>query len=163
MAKLGKREIFILAVMALFILYAVYVYIIADHLPGKKIETSRESVKIDTFIGGIKDEFNKNKLSDFDSYVTINASREWGKNPFLKKDLYRTWLAKDAVGTTAVKMIYSGYVDSGKNKMAIINGLEYINGEQLKEEGYILRQIMPSKVIIFDKRTGNSLEIPIQE
>jgi hypothetical protein len=60
-------------------------------------------------------------------------------------------------------MIYSGYVESGKNKMAIINGLEYRAGEQLKEEGYTLKQITPLKVLIFDKRTGIDLEIPIQE
>ena len=61
------------------------------------------------------------------------------------------------------KIIYSGYVDSGKNKMAVINGIEYRIGEELKEEGYILKQITPSKVMIFNKSTGNKLEIPIQE
>jgi hypothetical protein len=47
--------------------------------------------------------------------------------------------------------------------MAVLNGLEYRAGEQMVEEGYVLKQITPSKVLIFDKRTGNSLEIPIQE
>jgi hypothetical protein len=166
MAKLKKREVVILAVAAIFVLYAVYVYLIADRLPGKKVETSKESVKIETIISGLTDEINKNKLSDFDNYVIKRAPVDWGATPFLKRDLYRAWLAKDGRGgdgIAAVKIIYSGYVDSGKNIMAILNNIEYRIGEELMEKGYILKRITPLKVIIFDKLTGNSLEIPIQE
>jgi hypothetical protein len=60
-------------------------------------------------------------------------------------------------------MIYSGYVDSGKNKTAVINGFEYRIGEQLEIEGYVLKQITPSSVLIFNKNTGNKEEIPLQE
>jgi hypothetical protein len=36
-------------------------------------------------------------------------------------------------------------------------------GEQLEIEGYVLKQITPSKVLIFNKNTGNQEEIPLQE
>jgi hypothetical protein len=163
MANLKKREIVILVIAALFVLYAVYVYLIAGHLTGKKAAASAESVKTETFVTGLADDLNKNKISDFDNYIIQRTAVEWRKNPFLKRDLYRAWMAKDGGGGTAVKIIYSGYVDSGKKKMAVLNNLEYRIGEELKEEGYVLKQIMPSKVVIFDKRTGNNLEIPIQE
>ena len=164
MAKLKKREIVILALAAIFVLYAVYVYLIAGRLPGKKVETGKESVKIETIISGVTDELNKNKLSDFDNYIIKRALIDWGKSPFLKRDLYRAWLAKDSIsGIAAVQIIYSGYVDTGKNKLAVLNGIEYRIGEELKEKDYILKNIMSSKVIIFNKRTGNNLEIPIQE
>jgi len=163
MANLKKREIVILVIAALFILYAAYVYLIAGHLTGKKVATSAESVKTEAFITGLADDLNKNKISDFDNYIIQRTAADWRKNPFLKRDLYRAWLAKDGGVGSAVKIIYSGYVDSGKKKMAVLNNLEYRIGEELKEEGYVLKQIMPSKVVIFDKRTGNNLEIPIQE
>jgi hypothetical protein len=63
----------------------------------------------------------------------------------------------------SAKIIYSGYVDSGKNKMAVINGFEYRIGEPLVIEGYVLKQITPSKILIFNKNTGNKEEIPLQE
>jgi len=47
--------------------------------------------------------------------------------------------------------------------MAIINNVEYRINEELMEEGYVLKQITPSKVTIYDKNSGNSIEIPIQE
>nr|HPQ51529.1 hypothetical protein [Alphaproteobacteria bacterium] len=63
----------------------------------------------------------------------------------------------------AAPIIYSGYVDTGKSKLAVLNGIEYRIGEELKEEGFVLKKIMSSKVVIFDKRAGNNLEIPLQE
>ena len=165
MAKLKKREIIILAVAAIFVLYAVYAYLIADRQKGKKVETGKDSVKIETVISGLTDELNKNKLSDFDNYIIKKAQVNWGINPFLRRDLYKAWLAKDSGsgGIAALKITYSGYVDTGINKLAVLNGIEYKIGEELKEEGYILKNITSSKVIIFDKRAGNNLEIPIQE
>ncbi|MBN1363960.1 MAG: hypothetical protein JW976_04055 [Syntrophaceae bacterium] len=166
MAKLKKREIFLVAVAAIFVLYAVYVYLIADRQKGKKVEPSKESVKIEQVISGLTDELNKNKLSDFDNHVIRLAHVNWGATPFLKRNLYRLWLAKDgkgAEGINAVKIVYSGYVDSGKNIMAILNNIEYRIGEELMEKGYVLKGITPSKVTIFDKLAGNNLEIPIQE
>ena len=168
--KLEKREIIILVVAALFVLYAVYAYFIAPS--GKKVKatapgtavtaTTAGPVKTESFAGEINAELARNKISDFDKYVIKRAETQSRNNPFLKKDLYREWLAKDNKGTTA-KLIYSGYVDSKNNMVAIINGVEYKAGEKLVEEGYVLKRITPSKVFIFDKRTGSNLEILIQE
>jgi hypothetical protein len=47
--------------------------------------------------------------------------------------------------------------------MAVINGFEYRIGEELEIEGYILKRITPSKVLIVNKNTGNKEEIPLQE
>jgi hypothetical protein len=162
MANLKKREIIILVIAALFVLYAVYALLIAGRLPGKKVQTSADSVKIETLVSGMANDLNKNKLSDFDNYIIKRAPVDWGKSPFLNRDLFRAWLAKDS-GGGSVKILYSGYVDSGKYKMAVLNNVEYRIGEELKEEGYILKRITPLKVIIFDKRAGNNFEIPIQE
>lgn len=165
MAGLKKREIIILAVAAIFVLYAIYELLIAGHLPVKaKVKTGGESVKIESLISGLNDELNKNKLSAFENYVIKRTADAWGKNPFIGKNMFRAWLAKDGKGVAvSVKIIYSGYVDSGKRKMAVLNDIEYRIGEALEEEGYVLKSISPSKVIIFDKRSGSNIEIPIQE
>jgi hypothetical protein len=163
MANLKKREIIILAIAGLFILYAGYVYLFAGST-SKKVATSGDSVKMETSLSGLKDDLNRSKLSDLDAYVVRKTGVNGSRNPFLTRDLYRSWVAKDgSAGNMLIKIVYSGYVESGKNRMAIINGLEYRTGEQLKEEGYILKQITPLKVLIFDKRTGTELDIPIQE
>ena len=164
MDRLKKREIIILVIAALFILYAGYEYLIAGPA-SKKVKTSTESVNINTSSTGITKDLGKDKITDFDAYVIRRMEADWGKNPFWKKDLYKEWGNREGVAKSGVlaKIIYSGYVDSGKNKMAIINGLEYRVGEQLELEGYVLKQITPSSVLIFNKYTGNKEEIPLQE
>ena len=164
MDRLKKREIIILVIAALFILYAGYEYLIAGPA-SKKVKTSTESVNINTSSTGITKDLGKDKITDFDAYVIRRMEADWGKNPFWKKDLYKEWGNREGVAKSGVlaKIIYSGYVDSGKNKMAIINGLEYRVGEELELEGYVLKQITPSSVLIFNKYTGNKEEIPLQE
>ena len=164
MDRLKKREIIILVIAALFILYAGYEYLIAGPA-SKKVKTSTESVNINTSSTGITKDLGKDKITDFDAYVIRRMEADWGKNPFWKKDLYKEWGNREGVAKSGVlaKIIYSGYVDSGKHKMAVINGFEYRIGEQLEIEGYVLKQITPSKVLIFNKNTGNKEEIPIQE
>ena len=53
--------------------------------------------------------------------------------------------------------------NSGLKQIAIINGLEYRVGEQLEMEGYVLKRVTPSKVLIVNKNTGSEVEIPIQD
>ena len=122
-------------------------------------------MKVDTFASGITKDLDKDKITDSDAYVIRRMETDWGKNPFWKKDLYKAWVNREglAKGGALAKIIYSGYVDSGENKMAIINGFEYRIGEQLEIEGYVLKQITPSNVLIFNKNTGNKEEIPLQE
>jgi len=164
MANLKKREIIILALAGLAVLYGVYEYFLADRLFGKKVPISTESQTTATLTGSIADELNKNKLSDSENYIIKQAGVDWGSNPFLNKDLCRAWISKDiAAAANALKLNYSGYVDSGKRRMAIINNVEYRVDEELIEEGYVVKQITPSKVVILDKRSGNTVEIPIQE
>jgi len=164
MVKLKKREIIILVIAVLFILYAGYEYLIAGPA-SKKVKTSTESVNINTSITGITKDLGKDKITDFYAYVIRRMEADWGKNPFWKKDLYKEWVNREGVVKSGVlaRIIYSGYVDSGKNKMAVINGLEYRLGEELELEGYVLKQITPSSVLIFNKYTGNKEEIPLQE
>jgi hypothetical protein len=167
MANLKKREIIILAVAAVFVLYAGYEYLIAGPT-SKKVKTSAsaDSVKVETFTEGITKDLGKDNIDDLDKYVIRRMETDWGKNPFWKKDSYKAWVNREGVAKGSgvlAKIIYSGYVDSGKIKMAIINGFEYRIGEQLEIEGYVLKQITPSKVLIFNKNTGNKEEIPLQE
>lgn len=163
MPKISKREIIILVITALAILYFGYEYFIAGPA-RKKVKTGGETVKIENTVSGLAGEIRKDKLSETDIYVIKKTKETWGKDPFLRRDLYRLWMAKEgSAGGEGAKIIYSGYVDSGRNRIAILNGLEYRIGEELKEEGYVLKHVSPFKVMIFDKRTGSNLEIPLQE
>jgi len=111
----------------------------------------------------------KNAEAGMDEYIIARAEADWKKNPFLDRNSssYKEWASVQRAAASgsgsAAKIIYSGYVDAGKTKIAIIDGLEYQAGEQLEMEGYVLKQITPSIVLIVNKNTGIEVEIPIQE
>jgi hypothetical protein len=107
----------------------------------------------------------KDSLTGLDAYIIGRAETDWKQNPFIEKNYYKEWAAGEGAGASgaSAKIIYSGYVDAGKKKMAVINGLEYAVGESLEIPGYILKTITSSKVVISNGNTGSELEIPIQE
>jgi hypothetical protein len=165
MDKLNKRQIIILIIAALFVVYAAYEYLIAGST-SKKLTTESGNTEIGTFVNGLKDVLVNDVGSGVDVYLITKAEANWQKNPFWDNNSYKEWIliqGAAASGTAGSKIIYSGYVDAGTTKIAIINGLEYRVGEQLEIEGYVLRRISPSKILIGSKFTGSEVEIPIQE
>ena len=167
MDKLNKRQIIILSIAALFVLYAAYEYLIASP-SSKKVSTSQNNQEIGTLVSGLNSELIKDAQDGVDAYIITRAEAGWEKNPFWDRNSssYKAWavIQASAGGSGAgAKIFYSGYVDAGKIKIAIINGVEYRVGEQLEMEGYILKLVTPSKVLIVNKNSGSEVEIPIQE
>lgn len=159
MVKLNKRQIIILAIAALFVLYAAYEYLIAGPA-AKKAKAVANPAQINTFVSDLQSDLLKDIVAGVDAYIIGMAETDWQRNPFWERSSYKEWAAR---GGTSAKIIYSGYVDSGKKKLAVINGLEYRIGEQLEMEGYVLKSITPLKVILLNKNSGSEIEIPIQE
>lgn len=167
MDKLNKRQIIILSIAALFVVYAAYEFLIASPA-SNKIKTTDQKLEINNLVSSVTIDLIKDAQTGIDEYIIARAEANWQKNPFWDRSssLYKEWAAtQGAAGGSglAAKIIYSGYVDAGKMKIAIINGLEYRVGEQLEMEGYVLKRVTPAKVLIVNKNTGSEVEIPIQE
>ncbi len=166
MEKLNKRQIIILSIAALFVVYAAYELLFSSPT-SKNITINDKQLEISNLVDSLNNDLIKDTQSaGMDAYVIARAEANWQKNPFWNRSLYKEWAAIQGVtggGVSATKIIYSGYVDAGIIKIAIINGLEYRVGEQLEMVGYVLKLITPSKVLIVNKNTGSEVEIPIQE
>jgi hypothetical protein len=164
MAKLNKRQIIIIVVAIAAILFAVYTLLFS----GKSSKDAKESNPAgkDNYMSSIAGDLMKNPLNLTDAYIVGRAEADWGKSPFWEKGSYREWASRNDAKTKddpASKIIYSGYVDVGKKKMAVINGLEYSVGEKLEIEGYVLKKITAAKVVISNKNKGSEIEIILQE
>jgi hypothetical protein len=59
-------------------------------------------------------------------------------------------------------LIYSGYVETPRHRVAVINGIEYAVGDRLDQSSYTLRQITPQQVLI-DAPQQRMLAIPLVE
>ncbi|MBU0986869.1 MAG: hypothetical protein KKH68_06405, partial [Proteobacteria bacterium] len=47
-----------------------------------------------------------------------------------------------------VSFTYSGYMETGNQRLAIINGMEYTVGEELEPGGYTVNSISANQVVI---------------
>jgi hypothetical protein len=165
MDKLNKRQIIILSIAALFVVYAAYEYLIASPASKKAKDKQQE---ISASVSALTNNEINDTQAGMDKYIIERAEAIWKKNPFWdrRSNEYKEWAAIHGAASgssSTAKIIYSGYVDAGVVKIAVINGLEYRVGEQLEMDGYVLRRVTPEKVLIINKNTGSEVEIPIQE
>lgn len=162
MKKLEKRQIIILAIAALFVLYAIYELLIAGPA-AKKAKMAVKPAEIETVVNTLSTDLMKYRAGGVDAYLAKRAETDWGKNPFWERESYRVFAGDKEGGVAGVKFIYSGYVDTGREKIAIVNGVEYQPGEALEIEGYELKSVLPESVLIVNRRTGSQLSVPMQE
>jgi hypothetical protein len=163
MSKLNKRQIIILVIMGLAVLFGVY-EIIFDTPAAKKRAVMNSSNS--AISGNVTVALSNNPLERLDAYIIGRAEAEWKGNPFLERNLYKEWTTKEQIIETSnimPKVTYSGYVESDKKKMAIINGMEYTEGEKLDIDGYVLKNITPTKIKIENRKTRSELEIKLQD
>ncbi len=164
MAKLNKRQIIIIIIAIAATVFAAYALLSGGKSP-KDVKDSNQAGK-NNFISTLPGDLLKNPVNLADAYIVGKAEADWGKNPFWEKGSYREWASRDDAKTKndpVAKILYSGYVDVGKKKMAVINGLEYNIGDKLEIDGYVLKKITAAKVVISNKAKGSELEILIQE
>lgn len=160
-----KREKIILAVMGVCILYAAYYFFLSGVGPGApKLAvtggTPADSAKMMTEIAN---SLKKDPATEPDSYVIARAESNWEADPFFKGVLAS---AKDKSGGVAKgpDIVYSGYVDLGVKRIAVINGNPYEVGDKLESTGsYYVRQIDSTRVVIVDREQSRNITIPLKE
>jgi hypothetical protein len=164
MKKLNTRQMIILAVTAIAVLYAGYELLIAGPA-AKKAGKATAPVEEKAALAALTSDIMSNKATAADVYVAQRAEAQWNKNPFWDKASYRAFAQKEEVkgAPQGPKIVYSGYVETGNKKMAIINGWEYEAGQPLEMEGYLLKRVTPSRVLIINRTTGGETYVPIQE
>ncbi len=162
--ELKKREKIILGIMGAVIVYAVYYFLFAGP-PGAptvavKGPGSADSARMMTEIANI---LKKDDKAEPDAYVIARAESNWEADPFLKGVLV-TAKDKPAGAAKGPDIVYSGYVDLGEKRIAVINGNPYEIGDKLEWTGsYYVKQIESTRVIIVDRDNSANIAIPLKE
>jgi hypothetical protein len=175
MPKLTTRQIIILGIMLLAVLYGAYDIFLAGPKKPVVAGAAKTSVDMNAFISDITVAVTKDSPSPVDAYTIKKAETVWKRDPFFERSDYRElFFTKDAAPATATPGVsqppvqkgqfnYTGYVDVGHKKIALINGSEYAVGDALDLEGFVLKGIYPSRIQIYNKETGRTLDVPLQE
>jgi len=167
MAKLGKREMIILGVMAIAILYTAFIYL----SPKKKdpgADTAKKTAELNTFVTDLSGSLKMDTMKNPGTLILARAEKEWTNNPFLNGKDFKKWTeartAKvDGSAVAKIEFVYSGYLEVGRKRMAVINGVEYKEGEALDVKGYMLKSISPAKVVIENRGIGATINVSMLE
>jgi len=173
MRKLNKRQLLILGVMLLVVFYGAYGFFSTGRKGQAVVDTAKKASDLNAFIGDITLALTKEAASPVDAYMIKRAEAEWLRDPFYEpKNDREDAIAKEEAhaqqveaAATALKgqLNYTGYLDMGLKKIAIVNGNEYVTGDALDVGGYVLNGIYPTKIVIYNKATRLTIDIPLQE
>lgn len=154
--------------MAVVIIYALF-----DLLAPKKkpeADLAQRSADLSTFVADLTGGIEKGAAMNSSTIIFSRAEKEWARDPFLDGKALKSWNEAKSVKARieespvqAVEFVYSGYFEVGRKRMAIINGIEYNEGEVLDVKGYVLKSVSPSRVLIENRGIGAAINVPLQE
>jgi hypothetical protein len=172
MPTLSTRQYIMIGIMFLVVLYGASELLFTG---GKSPATAGKATQkndLTTFVNEINASMSKDTPSPLESHIIKRAEAQWLRDPFFARKSYRE-LALSAEPAQAAKaptpaaqkirFNYTGYVEIGHKKIAIVNGNEFAKGDALDMEGNVLKDISPSRITIYDKESRRTLEIPLQE
>ena len=168
MAKMGKRQMIILGVMAIAILYVAFVYLAPQKkIPG--VDMAQKTAELKTFVTDLTAGLGKDSSKNLGALIFSRAEREWTQDPFLDSRAYKSWTQvkvtakEEGAAAPKIEFVYSGYLEVDRKRMAIINGMEYREGEDLDTKGYVLKSVSPSSVVIENRGIGATVNVPLLE
>ena len=105
-----------------------------------------------------------------DLFTIRSAERKWEKDPFLKTDTLLSDSPKHEIhenatvsGGTQSNFVYTGFIEAGAQRLAIINGMEYASGDAIDDQGYYLSRIHPHQVEIGKPNTPGVIILKLTE
>ncbi|MBN2515918.1 MAG: hypothetical protein JXC33_07790 [Deltaproteobacteria bacterium] len=165
---MSRREKIIVFIAFLTVLYGAYDFFIVS--PAKKSKSIpvvhsftpvAKTVDMNKLVKEISDVLQENETIKAETYVAVSAEKEWKNDPFSASNALHSKNANVSIGRIKeIRLIYSGYLEVGKKKIAVINGMDYQIGDELEMNGYRVKHITPSSVTVVDTRRGGKITVP---
>ena len=167
---MSRREKIIVAVMAATVLLVGYLYVgpLTTGSPQGVVKPS-DGPALD-FAQNVTQKLKADITLTKDLFTIRSAERKWEKDPFLKNDtlLSDTQQRIDpgtptVVAGTQPDLVYTGFLEVGTQRLAIINGVEYASGEAIDGKGHYVRRIHPNQVEIGTQHASGVLILKLTD
>ena len=158
----SKREKIILGLAILGVLYVGGRYLFfnsGNDTAG--LETEKDSAY--GLVMEVAQRIARYNLTDMEQKVLEKAQMPWPDQPFITEPASAgaTEPSDTSVLPAAASDDYrfTGYLEIGNKRLAIINGEEYETGDRLTESNAAVRSISPEQVLLTDAE-GRTLSVP---
>lgn len=164
---MAKREKVILMIMSVVVVFGIYNFLFSSSAKKKPVATVIGAAETNKFIvdvaNSLKDDFTETNM-----YIIRQARNEWSQDPFWHTERQPETKAEVIVESrkeakAQESRVYTGYLEMGEHKLAIINGAEYELGDELGRGGPIIKSIDPKQVIIAVPGTADEIILPLKE
>lgn len=150
---MNKREKIIVGLALVFSLYALVNYLFFQNNPTNTLELSLEKQKEQI------EQYSQQAIAELLAidqtiknpsplYVINKIENPWQTDPFRSIFVPTETIDDEQEDTNIPEIIYSGFIQIGSTYMAVIDGMEYMVGETMKDIGYKISQITPIKVVL---------------
>ena len=123
---------------------------------GQKGKTSKAAVghqkPLPQMLARVTAQFGSQSSLEENRYTLSMAQSPWRKDLFAEGPDLWSATAETSNATEGlpanVSLVYSGYIETPHRRVAIINGIEYVAGDQLDQSTYKVQHIAPTKVVL---------------
>ena len=157
----------IVGLMVLAVVYGVYTVFFSAPREEVAFKSGggQQLEALNSFITKVADK-TKNTLSKEQAYVLQKAQTEWKQDPLMqiRPKVSREEEAERQPLVLDSKIVYSGFLQMGDKRLAILNGIEYEVGDRLEPGGLIVRNIHPNHVVIGSPvKKNKKVILPMEE
>lgn len=149
-----RREMIILSLASVGVLYAVWILLLAP-TPGTGAgEVVLDRAGLTKTASDIREMVTKSQPSALEAFTLARAASPFPRDPF-----HRTTTPGEVPvvdGQPKASFVYSGFLQMEGEIFAIINGMEYREGEELETVDYYLSRIERNKVTIEHQPPGQA-------
>ena len=148
-----RREKFLLAAVGVLAVVGLWVALDRPSRPVAKAPQAEDGSKAVALLRTIKD----TDLGPADRVLLASIGSNWRLSNFYDKPLGGREVARQAALPH-----YTGYVELGSGKLAVVDGMEYQAGDSLDGGGYKVISIAPDQVVLESLANGQRLTIPYE-
>lgn len=161
------REKIIVGLMVLAVVYGVYTIFFSAPSEDVAFKSGgdKELEALNSFITKVADK-TKSGLSKEQAYVLQRAQTNWKQDPLIQiqPKLSREEEENRKPLVLESKIVYTGFLQMGDKRLAIINGIEYEVGDKLQPSGLVVQKIDSNHVVIGSSvKKNKQVILPMEE
>ena len=159
---MSKREKIILGLIPVAVIAAaLYLFVFSTQKKTDTVDLAQLNKQLTEFVMTSSAALSAKSAKEREFYLIARAEAPWEQDPFLKTDTPLNTSKKEKIQFP--QYTYSGFLGIGWKKLAVINGVEYEQGEELEPGGFVLRRIDPQQVVIGVKGEQQQITVPLAE
>ena len=151
--------------MVLAVVYGAYIMFFESPKQAKTFSAGgdRKLEALNTFITKVADKA-KSGPSKKQAYILQKAQADWKQDPFVQLQSKKVEEDTGPAPVLDARVRYTGFLQMGDRRLAIISGMEYETGDRLESGGFIIRSIFPNRVMVSPPGKNKKLMIlPMEE